>query len=424
MNGILVGELRQKPTQLSFEYSQSWIERKGSRALSQSLPFGASLSEEAVQAYFDNLLPDNLNIKRDIVSRLGAKSIATFDLLESIGLDCPGAVALSPDPPSENLSALELQACSEQDIAAQIKHTRMSNTLGMQENGGARFCLAGSQPQTALTRWNNMWHTPVGNTATTHILKPPRPHHKAMNADVYSSVDNEWFCLHVLRELGMPVVQADIEQFEDERVSVVERVDRNIKNDAIIRLPQEDFCQAFGCESDNKFEEHGGPGAKEIMDLLSLSLDPVNDRSMFMKSQVLNWLLASNDGHAKNYSIFLKEKGFCLTPFSNVLSAYPHFGIGNMHPTKIKMAMKLQCEKSLYYWHEIQAKHWLSHASHLGFPTLAMKKILEEVSESMPEVLSKVSRSAPPIFKQNVGDVITNGTLACIERMRRQLAEL
>lgn len=424
MNGILVGELYNKRNRLSFEYATSWIERKGSRALSQSLPMGASLDGQAVEAYFDNLLPDNLNIRRNIVSRLGAKSISTFDLLESIGRDCVGAIALSLQPPTGELPVIELELCSEHDIATQIKNTRISNTLGMQEDENFRISLAGAQEKTALTWWNNQWHKPLGKTPTTHILKPPINHHETMNVDFSSSVDNEWFCLHFLKELGLPVAHADIAQFEDERVLIVERFDRKVTSNSIVRLPQEDFCQALGRLSDNKYEEHGGPNAYEIMELLSLSLDPIHDRAIFMKSQVIFWLLAGNDGHAKNFSIFLQKRGFCLTPFYDVISAYPYFGVGNMHPRRIKMAMKVHSKNTHYHWHKIQARHWLSHAKYLGFPESDIKQILEELCETVPNALIRTNKLAKPIFRKEVGEAITKGVMACLDKMKHQLESL
>lgn len=424
MNGILVGELHYKRKMLSFEYAPSWIELKGSRALSQSLPMGSTLDNQAVEAYFDNLLPDNINIRRNIVSRLGAKSISTFDLLELIGRDCVGAIALSKQMPEGVLPAIELQPCTEHDIATQIKNTRTANTLGMQDDDDFRISLAGAQEKTALTWWKNQWHKPLGKTPTTHILKPPINHHETMNVDFSTSVDNEWFCLRFLNELGMLTAHAEIEQFEDERVLIVERFDRKVTDNSIIRLPQEDFCQALGRLSDNKYEEHGGPSAYEIMELLSLSLAPVDDKIIFMKSQVVFWLLAGNDGHAKNFSIYLQEKGFCLTPLYDVISAYPYFGVGNMHPRKIKMAMKVHSKNTHYHWHKIQARHWMSHAKYLGFPESEMMQILEELCEAVPSALIRANESAKPIFRKQVGEAITKGTMDCLDKMRRQLENL
>lgn len=421
MNGILVGELRYRRAELSFEYDNTWINRSGSRALSQSLPMGASLDNQAVEAYFDNLLPDNINIRRNIVSRLGAKSTATFDLLESIGRDCVGAIALSKTPPDGLLPPLEIQPYNEHEIATLIKNTRISNTLGMQYDEDFRISLAGAQEKTALTWLNNQWYKPLGKTPTTHILKPPIHHHEAMNIDFSTSVDNEWFCLRFMKELGMPVANANIAQFDDERVLVVERFDRKIIAESIIRLPQEDFCQALGRLSDNKYEEHGGPNARDIMELLSLSLEPIQDRTLFMKSQVVFWLLAGIDGHAKNFSVFLQEKGFCLTPFYDVMSAYPYFGQGNIQRQKIKMAMKVHSKNTHYRWSRIQARHWLSHAKYLSYPEKEIKQILEELCDTVPNALMKASESASSLFVQQVGEAITKGTNICVEKMERQL---
>ncbi len=422
MNGILVGELKYRQGTLSFEYDKTWMDRKGSCALSQSLPMGVTINNQAVEAYFDNLLPDNINIRRNIVNRLGARSISTFDLLESIGRDCVGALSLSKELPTGKQPTVNFEPCNEHDIASLIRNTRTSNTLGMQTDEDFRISLAGAQEKTALTWWQNQWHKPKGQTPTTHILKPPIRHHEAMNLDLTSSVDNEWFCLRFLHELGMPVAHADIQQFEDERVLVVERFDRKVTEDSILRLPQEDFCQALGRLSDNKYEEHGGPGASDIMELLSLSLEPINDRYLFMKSQVLFWLLAAIDGHAKNFSIFLLANGFCLTPFYDVMSAYPYFGQGTIQAKKIKMAIKVRSKNTHYRWHKILARHWLTNAKHLAFPQSQMNQILEELCETVPDALERTSESASKLFDNSVGSAIAKGTIECLDRLKIQIA--
>jgi serine/threonine-protein kinase HipA len=160
------------------------------------------------------------------------------------------------------------------------------------------------------------------------------------------------------------------------------------------------------------------------MELLSLSLDPVYDRALFMKSQVVFWLLAGIDGHAKNFSIFLQAKGFCLTPFYDVMSAYPYFGQGNMHPKKIKMAMKVHSKNTHYQWYKIQARHWMSNAKFLGYPESEMKQILDELCVTVPDALIRATESAAPLFNQEISAAITNGTIECLEKMKRQLAAL
>jgi serine/threonine-protein kinase HipA len=115
----------------------------------------------------------------------------------------------------------------------------------------------------------------------------------------------------------------------------VERFDRRYATDRswIMRLPQEDFCQVLNVPSARKYESHGGPGIADIMTTLLGSATPEQDRYLFMKSQVLFWLLAATDGHAKNFSVFIEPEGrFRLTPFYDILSMYPAFGGKGLHP--------------------------------------------------------------------------------------------
>jgi serine/threonine-protein kinase HipA len=88
------------------------------------------------------------------------------------------------------------------------------------------------------------------------------------------------------------------------------------------------------------------------------------------------------------------------------------------------MAMKVHSRNNHYHWHKIQARHWLSHANHLGFPESEMKAILEELCETVPSALMRAAESAKPIFRKEVGEAITNGTMKCLEKMKRQLATL
>ncbi len=77
----------------------------------------------------------------------------------------------------------------------------------------------------------------------------------------------------------------------------------------IMRLPQEDFCQALNIPLARKYESHGGPDIEQIMSSLLGSTNSEQDRVNFMKSQVLFWLLAATDGHAKNFSLFIEAAG-------------------------------------------------------------------------------------------------------------------
>ena len=117
----------------------------------------------------------------------------------------------------------------------------------------------------------------------------------------------------------------------------MERFDREWRRDgSILRLPQEDFCQALGVPSSRKYQStveghQNGPGVVDIMKLLQGSDTPNEDRAAFFKSQILFWLIGATDGHAKNFSIALRPGGrFRLTPFYDVLTVQTAFDKGQI----------------------------------------------------------------------------------------------
>ncbi|MFM8878139.1 MAG: HipA domain-containing protein [Verrucomicrobiota bacterium] len=68
-------------------------------------------------------------------------------------------------------------------------------------------------------------------------------------------------------------------------------------------------------------------GMMRIMELLRGSDRADADRRDFLRTQVLFWLLAAIDGHAKKFSIFILARGtYHLTPRYDVLSAHPVIG--------------------------------------------------------------------------------------------------
>ena len=121
-----------------------------------------------------------------------------------------------------------------------------------------------------------------------------------------------------------------------------------------MRLPQEDMCQVLGVSPNIKYESDGGPGIESIMRFLLQSQESKHDRTLFFKSQVLFWLLAAIDGHAKNFSIFIEPMGrFRMTPLYDIMSAHPLLENKNLQEKKIKMAMALSGKNRHYHWYSM-----------------------------------------------------------------------
>ncbi len=202
-----------------------------------------------------------------------------------------------------------------------------------------RISIAGAQEKTALLRYDGAWIRPSGFNPTTHILKTQLGVLPA-GIDLSDSVENEYFCMSFCRVMGMEVAEVEIADFEDVRSLVVKRFDRRwAKDGRLIRLPQEDFCQALTFLPSQKYQLDGGPRIKESVGLLVGSDDPEADERAFLRTQVLFWLLGAKDGHAKNFSFALRPGGLRMTPLYDVLGAQKAVDDGQFRQNRMRLAM-------------------------------------------------------------------------------------
>jgi serine/threonine-protein kinase HipA len=303
--------------------------------------------------FFDGLLPDDQAVRNKIAAQEQIDSAGTFDLLSVIGRDCVGALrfvpeGLDPGDPAK----MSYRSVNDEEIASRIASLGTA-PLGIHvADDDFRISIAGVQEKTAFLRIDNQWKLPLGPTPTSHIFKPAMK--IGPNGTNFSDTPwNEWLCLALCRALGLESANAKVLMFNDKPVIVIERFDRLWRDDVLYRLPQEDICQALGVSPMRKYQSDGGPGIVDILEFLNGAVAPRKDRLSFMKTQIVFWLLAAIDGHAKNFSIFLTPGGYKLTPLYDVMSAYPYSAL-SAH--KIKLAMAVG--KNHYRLKEIQPRHF------------------------------------------------------------------
>jgi serine/threonine-protein kinase HipA len=424
MNGRKVGQLTRTPSgKLQFSYCDEWLSWELGRPLSLSMPLTQEIyGGDLVENYFENLLPDSQPIRNRIQARFAARSDRCFDLLCHIGRDCVGALQLFPeDSEIIDVQRFESVPLSGTEIA-DILSNYQTMPLGMGRDRDFRISLAGAQEKTALLLLDNRWCSPLGVTPTSHIFKLPigRIAHSGM--DLSDSVENEWLCHLILKAYGLPVAGAEIMTFDGVKVLVVERFDRRWAEDGswLIRLPQEDMCQALGVPPALKYESDGGPGSERIMNLLLGSAEGLRDRKLFMTQQVLFWLLAAIDGHAKNFSIFLLPGGsYRLTPAYDIMSAYPLVAKRQLERQNLKMAMAVRGNASHYQWMGIMYRHWLSMAGHCRFPAEEMASVITGLLERVDDVIAAVSGLLPQSFPEEVSGAIFDGMRNARDRLVR-----
>jgi serine/threonine-protein kinase HipA len=233
--------------------------------------------------------------------------------------------------------------------------------------------------------------------------------------DFKLSVENEWLCAQFLKAIGLHVANTSIESFEDLTVLVIERFDRRwlgaelaavnkrgftpTKGVYLVRLPQEDFCQALGVPLEKKYEKDGGPSIADGLQLLSASEQSAANRAHFVLTQLMFWLLAAPDGHAKNFSIQHSVGGsYHLTPLYDVLSAWPLIGKGPKlrQYEKVSLAMAVCGKNAHYRLNSIQTRHWYELAQSVGVQGL-WEHMIENV-ERAPGAIASIEKNLPKDF--------------------------
>nr|WP_200818172.1 type II toxin-antitoxin system HipA family toxin [Caballeronia glebae] len=428
MNGLPVGHWETGAAGERLVYRDDWIADRQGRPLSLSLPFTPGNQPwrgQVVTDFFDNLLPDSEPIRRRIATRFRTGGTTPFQLLAQLGRDCVGALQMLP-PGEEpfDLDSIKGRALTRSQIARLLRETTSAPQLGQHEPiDDLRLSIAGAQEKTALLRHGRRWLLPEGSTPTTHIFKLPLGLVGNMRADMRTSVENEWLCSRIVAAYGLPVARCEMERFDDQKVLVVERFDRRLSSDKswILRLPQEDMCQATGTPALLKYESDGGPGIERIMEVLAGSTHAAQDRRRFFQTQMIFWVLAATDGHAKNFSIaHLPGNQYESTPLYDVLSAHPVIGRGRNQfaAQRVRLAMAVRGKNVHYLIGEIQRRHWIAQGRRVGLAAAEVETAIDEIGARTPQVIDEVAALLPGDFPMDLAEAIFDG----MRRLVRKLA--
>jgi serine/threonine-protein kinase HipA len=368
-----------------FVYDEAWRIMEGAIPLSLSMPLtGARHGDRAIRPFMWGLLPDHEDTLAQWGQRYGVSPRNPFALLAFIGEDLQGAIQMVPPDKLGELKKREgATLLSDRALREGFAELlRMPGATRFTQEGG-QFSLAGAQRKKALYRVGNRWYEPRGRTPSTHILKPPIP-------GFAGQIENELFCLRLAPVLGLPAPAAWTETFGDIPVLVVERYDRQRiqgqrilplghKGGEVLRIHQEDCCQALQVMPHNKYQSDGGPGVRQIMELLSGSGRPAEDRDRFMRANAYNFVIGGSDAHAKNYGILLSPGGrFRLAPLYDIISLLPYI----KRRKEARLAMSIDGH---YQLDEIMPRHWEAAARRSGFRADAAIAHIRDIIARVPD---------------------------------------
>jgi serine/threonine-protein kinase HipA len=329
---------------LRLRYSDGYRDDPTATLLSVSMPPSEEVQGNArLTPWLWGLLPDNADVLARWGRDFGVSVASPFPLLGThVGHDCAGAVQFCrPDQADDLLSRPgEITWLTEAEIASRLRTLRADSTSWLGPGFTSQFSLGGAQAKTALHHASSgsggrgRWGAPSGAVPTTHILKPAVAGFEAQNI-------NEHVCLAAARALGLPAADTRIETFEDEIAIVVERFDRRTRDGALVRVHQEDLCQALSVPPVRKYQSDGGPTPGQIAELIRSTIpgpDAETDVWRFADALAFNWLIAGTDAHAKNYGLLLAGNQARLAPLYDIVSILPY---DDSDGYKVKLAMKV-----------------------------------------------------------------------------------
>jgi serine/threonine-protein kinase HipA len=450
LNGREAGTLRREGAKVTFTYAESWREAGDAFPLSMSMPMTSrGHSNRTVEPFIWGLLPDNDDVLKSWGKKFQVSQRNAFDLLSHVGEDCAGAIQfVRPDKIESILPEAQPEPdwLTQAQLAERLRIVRADASAGRLGSDRGQFSLAGAQPKTALFFDGTNWGATSGRTATTHILKPA-------SAALPGHAENEHLCLRLAAALGLETAHSEVHQFEDVPTIVIERYDRiNIRDAAkkrrahaenlsaeaaarrargdakaesesvelerearkdfdlaeklfkqaettfIARLHQEDFCQALSIHPAIKYQNQGGPGVRQIVEVLrsnvsshrSMERDPkfefaaYDDVNTFIGALIFNWLIGGTDAHAKNYSMLIGSGGMVrLAPLYDVASILPY---PNIDPRNAKLAMKIGDE---YRIHDINFSEWRKLAESVRLDGDALIERVRAMARELPDRLSE-----------------------------------
>lgn len=386
--GRLAGSLERDDKSVRFRYLPEYLSSPYPSAVSSTLPLSPDVySERDVMAFFSNLLPDE-NVRHRISEILKLSPDDTFGLLRAIGGDCAGAVAFwepGKEPDAERSPEFKELTDSE---AARLLQDLSNRPLGIGEEFRG-ISGAGAQDKLIACWQGGKVILPLHGTPSTHIFKPEIPRFP-------QSVYNEYFCMTLARACGHDTADCDIIRINGIDYYVTTRYDREMRDNKVTRLHQEDFCQLLKCRPEIKYQDQGGPSIVDCTKLLRDMSLPGSDVLSFADRVVFNFLIGNGDAHGKNFSILYSGNRPHLAPAYDLICTTVYPSIAK------KMAMKFDGQYDFKWISTGKIVRTFARAG-LGEKLIrdSITRQIVAIRRNLPDLLDQVNGEHPsPVYNE------------------------
>jgi len=378
---------------LAFEYAPGWLGASQPMTLAAIGLQPGRQTTPAVQAFFENLLPEG-ELRDYLAAQRKASTL--FALLWEVAGDTAGAFVLVG--PGQAPEPADYEATTWEAIAA-ILARRAASAIDIHEPG-ARISLAGAQDKTSIALFDDgIPRLPKHTSPSTHILKP----NIRRLAKVWHSAANEAIAMRAAALAGLPAAEVFYEPRTE--ACVVRRFDRQLRPDGTLtRLVQYDLCQLAGTLSERKYEKEGGPGLAACAELIRrYSTQPAVDLRHLVRWVFFNLYLGNNDSHAKNLSIYsVPGQGVTLTPFYDLMCTRLYPGLS----AEFALAIGGEVRPG-----EMRAEHLALMAGQLGMRPRYLAQQAQEMADRVPSAIGQAAREIAP--------ALTPSALTLAERLER-----
>ncbi|WP_102144321.1 type II toxin-antitoxin system HipA family toxin [Mycobacterium hubeiense] len=398
LNGEVAGVVTHDFGRPQFAYTDDYA--TGSRTpLSLSLPVRAGhvYGHRITAPWLAGLLPDDARVRERWAREFDVSPQNSSALLEHLGRDCAGAVQLAPAAAIKELLTQtgHLEPVTDADIGARLRqlHTESDHWTRDQD----RWSLAGAQSKFTLAATNDGWAYTHGNAPSTHIVKPGITRFPAQAL-------NEHLCQKAFGLIGIHAAKTAYHEFDGTPAIVVQRYDRIINPDGtVVRIHQEDMCQALGVWPHKKYASDGGPSAVAIAQMLGRRATQT-DVDRFTDAVVAQYLCGAPDAHAKNYSVILAGDHVALAPVYDVASVLPY----NPDPRSglARVAMPIAGHSM---FRDVNLRHIEKFAVNAGTDPDRLVERTRQMAADLPAAISTAAADIPDATLGTVAEQLRDG---------------
>lgn len=308
----------------AFHYDRRYLfaaEDAGELGISERIPLDSEpYGPEEITPFFEGLLPEG-EVMSELARMYQLPRNDYLAFLEQLGCESVGALTFESErinageyvanyTPLERWAAESLAVAPVRATAQMVSEMRLSLP-------GAQTKVAWSLPETISAQEASLgdWLVPRGTAPSTHIIKISRRGEEDLAC-------NELACSILARACGIDVAEITPVQSLPGAIAV-KRYDRIWIGEEgerrVLRLHQEDFCQALGFPSHLKYQPDGIDRSymRIVADLLdSVSDNPIIDKREFAMRLVFNFIVGNADAHLKNSALLYDQRwtGRTLAP--------------------------------------------------------------------------------------------------------------